>query len=210
MKKIILVFMLLLIACQSSTAPEDTPENTYTVEDYFPLAIGNAWVYPRYLDQRTVFFVLDINSSYTWEGKTVYDGYMSVYSGGYPELTKFDQSKTSIRQIEDHFQHYYIYDDGSIKKWTAHKPSDSTTGQRLIKEPLEVGNEWGRSSDDDEERLKITEVGISKSVEAGNFNDCIKVELVGSDKYWIYAPNVGLIETEYGELREELRDYKVE
>jgi len=188
MKRLILVLILLLIVCQSSTAPEDTPEYTHTVEDCFPLAIGNTWKWidKTYLERDTFpLFEIKIDSSYMWDGKTVYETITS-----YLIIT---------RQIEE-YTLYYNYYDGGIYEWEGEEPSNDGSYLLRIKEPLEVGNEWGRSSNDDEERLEITEIGISRSVEAGNFDDCIKVELVGSEKYWIYAPDVGLIETECQEL----------
>jgi len=193
MKKLIPLFVLLLMSCQSSTAPEDTPEYNYTVEDCFPLAIGNKWnwINKTHLELDTfMLYEIKIDSSYIWDGKTVYEtitGYL-----------------IRTRQVIE-WSPYYNYYDGGIYEWEYEKPSNDGSYLLRIKEPLEVGNEWGKSREDDDQRLEITEVGISRSVEAGNFDDCIKIELVGSDQYWIYAPDVGLIETN----TKELWDYEV-
>jgi len=191
MKKIIPLLILLLIACQSNTAPEDIPE--YTVENYFPLEIGNTWnwIYKALIELDTfVLYEIKIDSSYIWNGKTVYE-----------TITTYWQRTRQIIECTP----YYNYYDGGIYEWECEKPSNDGSYFLRIKEPLETGNEWGRSSDADDQRLEITEIGISRSVEAGNFDDCIKVELVGSDQYWIYAPDVGLIETN----TKELWDYEV-
>ena len=173
MKKFIPV-LILIIACELSTAPEVT----YTVEDYFPLAVGNTWIYTEGGELDTV----RLTGSFNQDGKQVYrDGLTAP--------------------------HYYNYDNGKLIHWIYEHPSDTGYYWVEIAEPIEVGHEWQWTAFPMYiDTLQITAIDLTVTVGAGRFENCIKIEIPDENLYWIYAPDVGLIES----YRAELTSYEVE
>lgn len=67
----ILIFIFFIISglftgCRSNTTPID-----YTIENYYPLAVGNEWTY-QFITKDTILITLKIKESYEWQGKQVF------------------------------------------------------------------------------------------------------------------------------------------
>jgi len=162
MKKLAFLLIVLLIACESSTAP-DTQE--MTIERYFPLTIGNTWVY-KYEDGN--LDTIEVISSYPYDNETIY--------------------------MTNNYTYYY-YKNDILKQYIYDAPQESNNYYIPLKEPIEVGNkwEWILDSHYPTDTLRITQVDVTISIEAGSFKNSIEIESVKSDKIWIYALDVGLI-----------------
>ncbi len=83
-----------------------------------------------------------------------------------------------------------------------HHPAGIFDGDRfLLRGPLEVGTKWvAVPSANALERFEITSVGLSDTVPAGVFENCVRVEAVNRlgehERFigeWTYAPGVGMV-----------------
>jgi hypothetical protein len=153
------------------------------VENYFPLAVGNQWIYTAAgdttdNDTRTITGVSTDADSIRW------------YEWGYGE----DADYTA------HIDGKVVFSD----------VPDETLGVVMLKEPLEVGASWRYSPLDTSSLSRIEDTRASASTHAGEFENCIKVWSQFEDEEFVcwYAPGVGLLKVAVpGEDDVELYDY---
>lgn len=172
---LISILIFLMFSCTTN------PENDISIENYMPLAIGNTWRYESIYDTNTVYIITItdehiVNGNVVWEATFFYDG--------------------------DVVPHYYTYKDGELRHWF-NGINNSQHYFVELKEPLEIGNKWATdtilSSPQNEDTLRVTDIGLSVTVEAGSFDNCIKIESkFGVDGGvmlldGIYAPDIGMI-----------------
>jgi len=83
-------------------------------------------------------------------------------------------------------------------------PVDTGYCFSFLSEPLEVANEWNVSTDPMYSgTANVENVGVSLSVAAEVFDNCIKVAWPTDedyDCYFIYAPGVGLVKNYHDEI----------
>lgn len=173
------IILFLFINCEKESPIEE--ENQYTIENYFPLAVGNKWVYKYwYVDTLIYIDSIYITESYNWNNNKIYK--CKAFGG-------------------DDWMAYY---DNEVRIYE-NPPSDTTFYWICLKEPLEEGATW-QVSPTTTEQFEIKRIDVTVSVPAGIFEECIKVGGLGVDEnqyYNIFAPTVGLVkykEVEYGEL----------
>jgi hypothetical protein len=173
MKNLLLVLILIVIGCNNTTGPQSTE---LTIEQYYPLNIGNTWTYEYYVEPwEGIMRTVSITNSYSWGNTIVYcidDGYFTIAAG-------------------------------VLKEWHDNAPSDSSEWWALLQEPLEVGHKWlWTNIPVYEDTLIIVSLNETIGVPAGLFENCIKVITKSNSRYFIYAPDVGLVKSDLMELIE--------
>lgn len=197
MKKLFWILPVILIISFIGCKKGPTgPAPEYKIEDYFPLAVGNEWVYEikLYVDdslESTDTLTMTITEIQQWNGMTVY---------------------------KESFINYYVYFEDELRNYVGF-PSDTTPYFVLLKEPLEEGNSWYfiPGLPDPINIIEIEDIDIRVSVPAGTFDNCIKCRLpfiTPADLVWFYALEVGLVKqvlkfTEEGITVLELIEYEV-
>jgi len=173
MKKVLLVLILVIAGCSNTTGPEPTVP---TIEQYYPLSIGNTWTYEYYVDPwEGVTTTETISSTHNWDGVTVYCSDVS----------------------------YFTINNGVLKEWVDEQPSDAGEWWALLQEPLKVGNRWlWTNIPIYEDTLIVISTNETVGVPAGLFENCIKVITKSNSRYFIYAPDVGLVKSDLMELIE--------
>lgn len=184
-KKLLLIPFLAVFVCVgcSSTGPDN---GEMTVENYMPLAVGNSWTY-RHISVDTIYGggvdtsyrTEVIDESFQWNGHTVFK--------------KHNVGSLSI--------FYWLYENGESHTYYYEEPSDTGYYVVFLSEPLTTDNEWNTSNDPGNSyTASIEDVGISISLPAGIFNNCIKVKWPGNNVYYIYAPGIGEIKRYHDEI----------
>jgi len=177
------ILIISFIGCEKGSTG---PTLEYTIGDYFPLAVGNEWVYEikLYVDdslESTDTLTMTITEIQQWNGMTVY---------------------------KESFINYYVYFEDELRIYLGF-PSDTSIYFVLLKEPLQEGNSWYFISGltDPSNIIEIEDVDINVSVPAGTFDNCIKVRLpfiTPADWVWFYALEVGLVKQVLKSTEEEI------
>jgi len=178
----ILLFVLLFISCEDSTGPD----NDMLASDYFSLEDGSTWVR---------------QTTNTRNGSTgssidtmILDGEVLLHGGisGY----RF-KSVSSSGQGD-----CVTYVDGELRMYNY--PPDTIEYSAWVAEPIEVGNEWIMGRDQygyDDKHWYIAEIGVTATVPAGTYENCIKIcekeRPAGETYYRLFAPDVGLIKVKW-------------
>jgi hypothetical protein len=196
---IILFFGLLaFVGCEGdeTTGPGD---DEMTVENYFPLAVGNWWQYdldPDASDTATV--LIRLTEDEIWNERRIY--------------------KVDFRYT---FFKWLTYYDEEVRGYYSY-PSDTTTFIVCLKEPIEEGNKWGERYSIALEwidTLEITRVGHTIYTQAGLFENCVEISHKEDTNYFPvfdFAPGVGIVREHYqhawftGSLESELFDYNIQ
>ena len=222
MDKFILIFFGagLLVGCRGDTkVPID-----YTIEDYYPLAVGNEWtyqcirhsanphrIYSEWTD--TSLYIVKIKESYEWQGKEVFIGEWiklsdsTIWKKDYAMYWDDEVAIVYLNPPEESEDTVTLEEDTKIafgKKYTI-----------PLWEPLVEENAWRGH--------RITCVDTTMRVAGKIFSHCIKIWYspggdfgVSMPSYPIFfAPGVGKIkwipyENERGYEVWELVDYKIE
>ena len=178
----ILLIVLLFISCKDSTGPE----NDMLASDYFSLEDGSTWV------RRSTNFKM--GRTYVYIDTMTLDGEVLLYGGisGY-----------RFKDISSSGQGDCItYVNGEIRLY--YYPPDTIEYHTWIAEPIEVGNEWIMGRDQygyDDDSYYIAQIGVTCTVPAGTYENCIKIcekkSPPGEISYLIFAPDIGLIKSEF-------------
>ncbi len=159
--------------------------NGYTIDNYFPLAVGNSWSFKGVQDcsdgqSDTTYLNLTVSEKYTWQDKSVFK-----------TLSNEDPSG------------YMVYYDNELRVYYD-PPENGGSYDIILREPLEMGTTW----EDNYYTHKIASVKMQLSVPAGSFENCIKDEFTRRNVeppvekvkgYMAYAPGVGMVK-EYVEI----------
>ena len=170
-------FIGAFIGCKKDNPTETEIE--YTIENYWPLAVGNKWVTVdtswNGVDTTTSIDSGYVAESYEWNGKTVWcmkgsgsDSWCVVYNN-------------EIRVYQE-------------------PPNDTLLYNTILKEPLEVGQKWAFIAfEGNTAWAEIESKTASLTVPAGTFKDCLKISVYAADSLgfpsfkWWSAPNIGCI-----------------
>lgn len=185
---LVLIFLLPSCTIQNNNVETNAPTPTPSVSDapkadiseYFPLAVGNTWVYEGY------------GNEYAQYTETV------VYNEGNKYQTKADNGGTvaaNILQVEaDRIVNVYremeVYDDKKV----INQPSNINI--ILLKLPLEAGNTWIS----EENKYEIIKTNETVVVPYGELTDCIVVKITykdGNEGYAYYKKGIGLVQSDY-------------
>lgn len=176
---IVLFLIVLLAGCATFSGGVNK-----TVENYYPLSVGNSWTYQNSWDGETS--TTEVVDSYEWDGQTVYEC------------------------SSDRFNFYIVEVEKELRLYFRDKPKENASYLVMLKEPLKVGQKW-YSPPPFEDTLYIVSTDISVSVPAGEFKNCIEVRSKSEDRgiiYLCFAPGVGQLKLEFGERgTRELIDY---
>jgi len=173
MYKHTVVLVLLLVVCSLTGAMAIAAETVKT--DYFPLALGNRWVYA---------------SSEGSEDAPALESWEVIRQDGKAFVIRIQQPFVTLGGIEERFE----VDGEGVKRYV---PDTIPPESRLIfKFPPAAGVRW-QSGD---EIYAITAVAETVTVPAGTFSHCVQVTRWNkATKVTIistYAPGVGLVQRE--------------
>lgn len=183
---IIVVLFIVFLSCSQEGNPLN---NGDTGKDYLPVKVGANWHWISTQNNNSTsterIIELDSDGYYKVEkGHTVNGG---VFLGRY--YKKVDETGVKIFSSKDSI--YYFE----------------------LKKPYKIGTTWSYEVGIEKVDCRIVAKNIIESVSAGTFVDCIKVVRTIENSllqetytiHSIYAPNVGLIKTDF----QELEDYHI-
>lgn len=192
--------LFLIFGCGDSDSPSG-PEQGGGDAAYYPLAVGNQWIYDR-AGQMTIsgvqmatvngMNITDITGTITHElGFDVYvqETHMTDTTEFVGETLITDSTFTTYMRITDQGLYSYVNLFGA----------DSAG---FVPFPLEVGATW-QFSDDPPMTAEILSMTETVNVPAGSFQNCLEVRMtwvedgntVQNDTY--FAPNVGRVKNVY-------------
>ncbi len=182
---ILLIFIFGLTACAQVDNPERAKnQKTSNLKAYFPMHQGMEYSYAGKGNEfapftRKIMFV---------EGNYLQ---LTDDNGGTVVVKVYKYNDNEITEV---FSEGGFYEDGNI---IPDVRDNEEKGEIILKTPLEVGNSW---SGDDGDR-EIVAVDQEVKVPAGTFYQVIKIKISYQDsdntRYEYYAPNIGLINSEY-------------
>jgi hypothetical protein len=177
----VILSVLILTSCNTKDTPmpEPTPGETIKPSDYYPLNVGNKWVY-----------LGDGNEYASFSREVIYRegsfAQISEDNGGTVVSTVIDISDTALKAIYSSGEEYDM--DNLIG-------SEPNTNQIIIKAPLEQGTFWTNDGNT-REIINITSVATTP---AGVFEECIAVKTTGDGYYIIeyYKKGLGMVLSEF-------------
>ncbi len=111
---------------------------------------------------------------------------------------------------------YYFKKSGEIREYSENPKISKTKNLSftiLLKQPIEVGNQWMTIKENKEVLYKIVETNLKVKLKKFEFEDCIKVleeyKGVPGVKYLYYAPNKGCIKITTSSLKDLKQEYPV-
>ena len=202
--KYFLLLLLLIIgltACnQVDTSGSEEGQGTPNLKAYFPMYQGMEYSYAGEGIEfapftRKIMFVEDKYLQFTDDnGGTVV---VKIY-------------KVSDQEINEIYEEAEFYEDDNLIPDVI---KDEEKKKIILKAPLEVGNSWNNNG----EKREIVAVNQKVKVPAGTFYHVVRVKITYQDndntRYNYFAPNIGLIKTEYfGEgfkIKSELKSFSL-
>ncbi len=196
---ILLVLFIGLTACAQVDNPEsEESQKNLILKAYFPLHQGMEYSYAGEGNEfapftRKIMFVEDNYLQFTDNnGGTVV---VKIY-------------KYNDKEITEVFSEGEFYEDENL---IPDVRNNEEKGEIILKAPLEVGKSW---SSNDQER-EIVSIDQEVKVPAGTFYQVVRVKITYQDSnntgYEYYAPNIGLIKSEYlgegFEIKSELESF---
>jgi hypothetical protein len=173
MRKRMLAFFLTIMACSLVQATLGTAESVSS--DYFPLALGNRWVY---------------ESSEGTEETPALESWEVIRQEGAAFVVRIQQPFVTLGGIEEQF---VVEADGVTRRVLDSDPPES---QFILKLPVVAGARW-QSGDG---VYAVTAVGETVTAPAGAFTNCVEItrwnKATRITIVSTYAPGVGLIQRE--------------
>ena len=165
-------------------------ESYYNIPDYFPLKSGLTRLWGDSESRGKYMRTEEVLISKT-SPDNLFKAQRIVFAGN---------NKVSEGEL------FYQKKDGQLREYEL----DQKTYCVLLKYPMEKGLSWEVQRNDQKWNYTIESVGLEVQVQAGVFKNCLKIkqQLEGSAynyKYEYYAPEVGLILTSVGALKNETR-----
>lgn len=168
---------LILFFCISGCIIDEKPD----VIEYFPLEVGNSWVYEGYGNEYASFtreLIYAKGSLY----QTTEDNGGTVSSNVY---LLSDESVEIVYSLAEDYGRGNALD----------KPSNKS--EIILKAPIEPGNKWFSSGFS----YEIVSVNETVMTPAGTMDACIKVRIIytdpGIETYHYYCRDIGLVRTEF-------------
>lgn len=186
----IFMCLLTLIGCRKESSDEE-----HIIWNYFPLKVGNVWVYEgtlKYNGDGSNNWIsnesLKVIAKYDWDGNDVFKVIELINRHDSATNDTFSYTDTS----------YYVYYEEEPCELRFYFDPPEYSGdffKILLKEPLEEGTEWtyfGSSY----YWAKIDNMGFEDTISAGIFKNCLGVS--GYDPHFydytiLYARGVGKI-----------------
>jgi hypothetical protein len=183
---LIFVFTLNLTACDqiNTTTEVDEEQLNYNIKAYLPLNSGMKYSYKGEGNEfasikRKNMFIEDNYLQFTEDnGGTVV---VKIY-------------KVNEQQISEVYKQGEFYEEKNLIPKIKEKEN---INQVILKAPLKIGNSWNTNN----QKREIVGLDRKVKVPAGIFYHVIKIKINYKDSenigYEYYAPNIGLIKTEY-------------
>lgn len=166
------IFLAAVLALIGLSRPSQAEEAS--VEQFFPLAVGNRWVYE--LQDRT-------------DAPPVFETWEVVREAHDTFVLRISQSELPMGGFEE----FFIPTGIGIKRF-ARETQNKADPPFFLKEPLTVGTTW----DDEDGTYEITALGKTISVPAGAFTHCLEVtnrrKGGKATVVTLYAPGVGVVQ----------------
>src|SRR6056297_1464879 len=183
---LIFVFTLNLSACnQTNTTTEvDEEQLNYNIKAYLPLNSGMKY---SYKGEGNEF------ASIKRKNMFIEDNYLQfTENNGGTVVVKI--YKVSDQQKSEVYKQGEFYEENNLISKVKEKEN---INQIILKAPLKVGNSWNNNN----QKREIVSLDQKVEVPAGIFYQVIKIKINYKDStnigYEFYAPNIGLIKTEY-------------
>ncbi len=175
------LFIGAFVGCKKESPTE--PEIKYTIENYFPLAVGNEWIY-----RDISYDNLEDVTPYDTIIDTIIDTMVVV------ETYKLE-GKDVFKMTEDSYSTHYVYYDGELRWYMDPPVVGDTFYFLLLKEPLEEGKSWWLFPwADTSDIYEIVSTEFTLNTPSGDFADCIKISSdMSEEHYFVLAPGVGLV-----------------
>ncbi|MDX9870928.1 MAG: hypothetical protein RBT41_00735 [Clostridia bacterium] len=184
---VLIVFLLALLllapGCTNNAAPPQEPPVTSgtpgTIADVFPLTQGSTWEYHGVGNEFAAFKQEVVFA----EGKK---GQIRKDNGGTVSAAVFEISDDAVTRV--FFQGESYEDENFLEEESAEKVI-------VIKAPLEAGTTWEEPNG----TRKIISVNETVTTPAGEFKDCLKIEVANGNStiYEYYKAGVGLIMSQF-------------
>ncbi len=206
-KKTFKYFILLLIlivgltgCVQVDTSETEASQETPKLKAYFPMHQGMEYSYAG-----------EGNEFAPFKRKIMYvkDNYLQLTdnNGGTIIVKVYKLSDQEVSEV--FYKGEFYEDDNLIPDVRENEEKDEV----ILKAPIEVGNSWNSN---DQER-EIVAVDQEIKIPAGTFYQVVKVKTTyqdsNNDGYEYFAPNIGLIKTEYigegFEIKSELESFNL-
>lgn len=173
MRKRMFAFFLTLVVCRLIQVTLGAAETVSS--DYFPLALGNRWVY---------------ESSEGTEEAPALESWEVIRQEGAAFIVRIQQPFVTSGGIEEQFA---VEAEGVMRRVP---DSDPPASQLILKLPVVAGARW-QSGDG---VYAVTAVGETVAAPAGSFADCVEItrwnKATRITIVSTYAPGVGLIQRE--------------
>lgn len=192
MKKLIIIFIIMIMFLTSCDNPKNNEPNLPPYEDSDDTVIESTE-----LSIKDYFlFIENIKYEYTGEGNeyatyTIFTDYIkgdriqTRSNNGGTEIVKVLENKNGqLKVLLDRAETYFREDFTNVK---------NNNGEILLKEPIKVGTSW---SNDENTKISITNIDVDITTPLGTFK-ALEVTTEGKD-YTItdyYAKDIGLIKT---------------
>ncbi|MDP4219636.1 MAG: hypothetical protein Q8916_06505 [Bacteroidota bacterium] len=187
--------LVLLGSCKNSGTSAPSPGSTASVQDLYPLKIGDSWTYHRQVLSPTGSVTFDTEDTLTLPNQITFQGQQA-----------FQQNLTPIDTIGTEWYYY----NGSSDIYSVHHPQSDFEIAHYLHYPMKVGESFILADDstfarnyDDKTVLVLRSSNESVTVPAGSFS-CVYFEKYGItttsgvvdtemfDKLY-YASGVGLV-----------------
>lgn len=177
--------------------PVEKPK-TLTIEDLYPLNVGDYW---KYAGKGNEFAPFEQKVIYREENRVQLQVVNPGTTLGMVYEFQEDQLVVVYRQEE-------LSDEENILS------KENSMESVLLKEPIEVGATWQTA---DNRTFEITDISATVETPAGTFKDCVEVVSTFSDQEAVntmyYKPTLGLVKQEYKEgefeVTQELEEFNV-
>lgn len=178
----ILLAMVISVGCLNPTEPNPQPDSAPPVSDLadlFPLTKGSSW---QYQGEGNEFASFSREVVFANENK----GQIRENNGGTISAAVFEVTDEAITLIFFQGEAYEETD------FLDQQPSENIV---ILKKPLEVGTSWEEQTGNRE----IVSVDAIVDTPAGQFENCIKVEITGGDSTVIeyFKDGVGMVKREF-------------
>lgn len=199
---LIVLSVILLTACSQELEKPDEEEpqkqeDKVNVETYYPLAVGNEWVYEGIGNEYAAYTQ---KVAYSKDNKYQ----VMIDNGGTVSANIYVLNEDSLVRT---YSEAEVYDDKNILD------EKENMEDIIIKAPIEVGTKWESQGN----QCEITDIDAAVTVPAGTFDDCIVIKVTykesGAFSNIYYCKGVGLVKSEYidgdFEVSSLLKSYKL-
>ena len=193
---ILLTIFILVLSCSTNTEPAETKSETYSLEDYYPLSIGNNWIQVAIsrISDTLSFERYIIDTLRNTEGQIVYK--TKAGSRNFPEGINYDY-------IYYYWDENGLWEGGCVDCFDQSTHTLSLSGKKLLlKTEVEPNEKW----DNYQFKELQEQVTFIYNDEEYVYKDVAVIANLQNGSLLYFARNIGFIGNEEGWI---LVDYTI-